>query len=98
MGIYRAIHGKQPPRRPAQLSDPEERAEMMWSLLLKCWDHDPVARPDAATILELLKFERPPANPWLPILEAVQIGADIPTMPPPTTSQLIKFFEWLFHA
>ncbi|KAF8593042.1 hypothetical protein BDV93DRAFT_294419 [Ceratobasidium sp. AG-I] len=59
MGIYRAIHNKQFPRRPAELSGPDERAEMMWLLLLECWDYDPTARPDAAAVLELLHFKRP---------------------------------------
>ena len=56
MGIYRAIHSKQPPRRPAMLSGPEKRADMMWSLLLECWDHDPHVRPDATTVLKLVCF------------------------------------------
>ena len=55
MGIYRAIYNKQPPRRPAKLPGHEEQAETMWSVLLECWDHDPIARPDAATVLEMVR-------------------------------------------
>jgi hypothetical protein len=52
VGIYRAIDKKQPPRRPKVLPGPEERAVRMWDLLLRCWDHDPSARPDALLVLE----------------------------------------------
>lgn len=51
MGIYRAIDKKQPPARPIELSGPNERANQMWTLLRKCWDHDPVARPNASLVL-----------------------------------------------
>lgn len=58
-GVYGAIHQKQPPRRPTELSVNEERPEITWSLLLECWDHDPSARPDATAVLISLEFRRP---------------------------------------
>ncbi|KAF8602308.1 kinase-like protein [Ceratobasidium sp. AG-I] len=54
-GIYRALNKKRPPTRPEELANTDRRANEMWILLLSCWDHDPAARPAAATILSLLK-------------------------------------------
>ena len=59
MGIYRAIHNKEPPRRPLELSGPGEGAEMMWALLVKCWDYDLTARPEATMVLELVRCGKP---------------------------------------
>lgn len=60
MGIYRAIHNKQPPKRPAVLSHTDQRSDPMWSLLLECWDHDPSVRPDASSVKELVGSGLPP--------------------------------------
>ncbi|KAF8597459.1 kinase-like protein [Ceratobasidium sp. AG-I] len=53
--VIRAIDKKQTPKRPKILSGPESRANTMWELLLRCWDHDPSARPDAAMVLTSLE-------------------------------------------
>lgn len=54
MGIYRAMHAKTPPKRPKELPATEEKVERMWTLLLTCWDHDPSARPEAASVVALV--------------------------------------------
>ncbi|KAF8596189.1 kinase-like protein [Ceratobasidium sp. AG-I] len=52
MGIYRAIDKRKLPNRPQQLLDSNERGKRVWRLLLKCWDRDPAARPDASSVLK----------------------------------------------
>lgn len=42
---------KKLPRRPKELAETDDKANQMWDLLLKCWDHNPAARPDALFIL-----------------------------------------------
>ncbi|KAF8593840.1 WD40 repeat-like protein [Ceratobasidium sp. AG-I] len=54
MGVYHAIDARQPPRRPQELAGPESQATFMWDLLMRCWDHDPLARPNAQSVLESL--------------------------------------------
>lgn len=58
MGIYRAVDSKQPPKRPEELLGRDKRSDMMWALLLICWDHNPNARPDAPTVRELVRTEQ----------------------------------------
>lgn len=53
-GIIFALIRKQLPKRPQELSGPEERASHIWALLVTCWDHDPSARPDASSVVESL--------------------------------------------
>jgi hypothetical protein len=47
-GMYRALDKKKPPARPVQFAGGTEREVQMWTLLLRCWDHDPAARPSYA--------------------------------------------------
>ncbi|KAF8597469.1 WD40 repeat-like protein [Ceratobasidium sp. AG-I] len=47
MAVYRAISRKKPPKRPKEMAEGDDRANEMWELLQKCWDHDPAVRPDA---------------------------------------------------
>ena len=54
MGIYRALYKKKPPKQPKVLSLPEHQITPMWNLLVSCWDHDPSARPDAASVSALV--------------------------------------------
>lgn len=56
MAIYRAIDKKKPPKRPQELAQEDEKANQMWDLLLKCWDHDPTARPDAPFIMGYVRM------------------------------------------
>lgn len=56
VAIIRALDRKEPPRRPEQLSGPDERLARTWALLLACWDHDPSARPDASAVLETVSL------------------------------------------
>lgn len=51
MGIYRAIDKHTPPNRPKELPTTDKPSERMWMLLLRCWSHDPSARPDATIVL-----------------------------------------------
>ncbi|KAF8596615.1 kinase-like protein [Ceratobasidium sp. AG-I] len=48
MSIYRAISIQRAPNRPKELAEIDDRANKMWQLLMRCWDHDPEARPDAS--------------------------------------------------
>ncbi|KAF8595657.1 WD40 repeat-like protein [Ceratobasidium sp. AG-I] len=56
MSIYRAISLQKPPKRPQELSATDDRANEVWQLLLRCWDHDPAARPDAPYTLSSLRI------------------------------------------
>jgi len=63
VAIIRALDRKRPPMRPKELPCPNERADAIWTLLLQCWDHDPVSRPDALSVLislQLLAIEATP--------------------------------------
>lgn len=60
MGVLRAMGNKQFPRRPAELSGHDTRSDMMWRILVVCWDHDPNIRPVAPAVLELVRTERAP--------------------------------------
>ncbi|KAF8602233.1 hypothetical protein BDV93DRAFT_444457, partial [Ceratobasidium sp. AG-I] len=54
MSIYRAIDKKQLPRRPEQLTGTDEPTNMLWALLVRCWNHDPGARPEASFVLRFV--------------------------------------------
>ncbi|KAF8594982.1 kinase-like protein [Ceratobasidium sp. AG-I] len=56
MSIYRAISRQKPPKRPKKLAESDERSNQMWELLVRCWDHDPAARPDAPYSLSYLRM------------------------------------------
>ncbi|KAF8602231.1 WD40 repeat-like protein [Ceratobasidium sp. AG-I] len=56
MGIYRAIDRKQLPKRPKLPAGPDEPANQMWALLVRCWDHDPDDRPEASFVLRFLQL------------------------------------------
>lgn len=56
MGIYRAIHAKKPPKRPKEIGVRTEIATPLWELLLRCWDHDPSARPNAVSSFRMVRF------------------------------------------
>ncbi|KAF8607450.1 kinase-like protein [Ceratobasidium sp. AG-I] len=55
MGILRAMDKKQPPSRPRILVETNEQSNETWKLLLRCWDHDAVARPGASSVLDQLQ-------------------------------------------
>jgi len=55
MSILGTLMNKKPPKRPEELPSPNERADHMWALLLRCWDHNPAARPDALSVLTSLQ-------------------------------------------
>lgn len=55
-GIFGELFRKQLPKRPQELSGPDERTTQTWLLLLKCWDHNPSVRPDASSVLKSVSF------------------------------------------
>ncbi|KAF8602303.1 kinase-like protein [Ceratobasidium sp. AG-I] len=55
-GIYRALGKKKPPTRPEEFPNTDEKAAKVWKLLLRCWDHEPTGRPDAAEVLISLLY------------------------------------------
>lgn len=65
-GIVRALDKKKPPIRPAIQFGPDERANRMWRLLTRCWDHDPNARPEAASLLQSVRIGRC-SDTWYPL-------------------------------
>ncbi|KAF8595335.1 WD40 repeat-like protein [Ceratobasidium sp. AG-I] len=56
MSIYRSLTTRKPPKRPQELSETDDRANEVWQLLLRCWDHDPATRPDAPYTLSSLRI------------------------------------------
>ncbi|KAF8594851.1 WD40 repeat-like protein [Ceratobasidium sp. AG-I] len=56
MSIYRAIIRQKPPKRPKELAESDERSNQIWELLVRCWDHDHAARPDAPYSLNYLRM------------------------------------------
>ncbi|KAF8594860.1 kinase-like protein, partial [Ceratobasidium sp. AG-I] len=58
MSIYRAISRQKPPKRPKELAESDERSNQIWELLVRCWDHDPAARPDAPYSLSYVCVDR----------------------------------------
>ncbi|KAG8690096.1 hypothetical protein FRC11_013846 [Ceratobasidium sp. 423] len=42
------------PTRPVDQLKNDERGNMMWQLMVSCWDRDPAARPTASQVLESL--------------------------------------------
>ncbi|KAF8603733.1 kinase-like protein [Ceratobasidium sp. AG-I] len=54
-GIIRALDRKKPPVRPKELVSTNEQANMVWALLLQCWDHDAATRPGALSVLASLQ-------------------------------------------
>lgn len=67
MGIYGALTNKQPPARPSELLGPDVQPDQMWHLLLRCWDHNPTARPNALSVLTSVRrknlFNQPDRSP-----------------------------------
>ncbi|CAE6492025.1 unnamed protein product [Rhizoctonia solani] len=43
------------PKRPAQLANGENLPDVVWSLLLSCWNVDPPSRPSASEVWEAMK-------------------------------------------
>lgn len=59
-GVYGAIKRKQVPRKPGELSGTDEPTVRMWGILVECWDHNPAARPNAATVLRRVRTNLAP--------------------------------------
>ncbi|KAF8593578.1 kinase-like protein [Ceratobasidium sp. AG-I] len=51
MGVYRAIDRKKPPIRPKELVAKSRQEDKIWALLLRCWNHNALARPTASYVL-----------------------------------------------
>ncbi|CUA75625.1 hypothetical protein RSOLAG22IIIB_05990 [Rhizoctonia solani] len=64
-GVYHAVRKKQFPRRDPAFFGSDRRGDRMWALLMRCWDHDPAARPtatEATVLLQTLVRETEPRN------------------------------------
>lgn len=57
MGIYGALARKQPPARPSELTGSSAQGDQMWGLLLRCWNHNPMARPSALLVLTSVRCD-----------------------------------------
>ncbi|KAF8595334.1 hypothetical protein BDV93DRAFT_515081 [Ceratobasidium sp. AG-I] len=55
MRIYRAISGKELPKRPKELAESDNRAHEMWEVLLRCWGHNPAVQPDTYFLLSYFR-------------------------------------------
>jgi diadenosine tetraphosphatase ApaH/serine/threonine PP2A family protein phosphatase len=56
--IHQALDKKQLPKRSKDLPGQGKMMDQIWSLMEKCWDHNPVGRPDAASVYELVRCRR----------------------------------------
>lgn len=53
--LWRAMNKRKCPERPAEcLPAGSIRADTLWTLLTKCWEFDPMARPSAAEVEEMV--------------------------------------------
>ncbi|KAF8603726.1 kinase-like protein [Ceratobasidium sp. AG-I] len=57
LGIIRALDRKKPPVRPKEFVSTNEQANAVWTLLLRCWDHDAATRPDASSVLTSVRLQ-----------------------------------------
>ncbi|CUA67421.1 Ephrin type-A receptor 6 [Rhizoctonia solani] len=55
--IYGKLSRNEHPKRPEEYLPATEWGTRMWSLLLQCWDFNPVLRPTANIVLKLVIFE-----------------------------------------
>ncbi|KEP51128.1 tyrosine kinase catalytic domain protein, partial [Rhizoctonia solani 123E] len=50
--VLKAMLQRRPPKRPKELDESSDE-EPLWNLLMRCWNHDQTARPDAQVVLKL---------------------------------------------
>ncbi|CEL60427.1 hypothetical protein RSOLAG1IB_09633 [Rhizoctonia solani AG-1 IB] len=55
INIYHALTKKVFPRKDVEIFGSHQRGEGMWTLLMRCWDHDPTIRPTAREVLVALQ-------------------------------------------
>jgi hypothetical protein len=64
---------------PMPIEDRSPRGQLLWGLLLCCWEYDPKTRPSAALVKTIVRSSHLEKNFWLIII----IPLKIQDLPPP---------------
>ncbi|CUA74298.1 hypothetical protein RSOLAG22IIIB_11117 [Rhizoctonia solani] len=60
--MFLVVLQKEPPARPENMPLGRNDTDKLWKLLLRCWAYDPVLRPTAVEVTDVMKLIDPPST------------------------------------